>query len=196
MEAGMEDMKKVGRVGGKALLYFEIVSTIALLSGMIVGHLVKTGAGVNLDQATLDSKAVLTYAGQAKAQSVGDFILHIVPTTIVDAFANGDILQVLLVALLFGFALSMVWPCGKPLLDVINPPAHAVFGVVNIVMKAAPIAAFGAMAFTIGRFGLGSLKPRATLMITFYATSILLVVMILGIIARLAGLNCSSSCSI
>ena len=187
--AGMEDMKKVGRVGGKALLYFEIVSTIALLCGIIVGHLVKTGAGFNLDPATLDTKAVVSYAGQAKAQSIGDFILHIVPTTIVDAFAKGDILQVLLVALLFGFAISMAGPRGKPLLDVINSLTRVVFGVVNIVMKAAPIGAFGAMAFTIGKFGIGSLKPLATLVITFYATSILFVAVILGIIARLAGFN-------
>lgn len=187
--AGMEDMKKVGRVGGKALLYFEVVSTLALLSGMLVSHLVHTGDGFNLDPATLDAKAVANYAGAAKAQTVGDFVLHIIPTTVVDAFAKGDILQVLLVALLFGFALSMAGPRGKPLLDAINSLTQAVFGIVNIVMKAAPIGAFGAMAFTIGRFGIGSLKPLAALVITFYATSILFVVVILGLIARFAGFN-------
>jgi len=187
--AGMEDMKKVGRVGGKALLYFEIVSTLALASGIIVGHLVQTGAGFNLDPATLDAKAVANYAGAAKAQNISDFVLHIIPTTIVDAFAKGDILQVLLIAVLFGFALSMAGPRGRPLIEMINSLTQAVFGIVNIVMKLAPIGAFGAMAFTIGRFGIGSLKPLAVLVITFYATSILFVVVILGIIARFAGFN-------
>ena len=187
--AGMEDMKKVGRVGGKALLYFEVVSTLALLTGIIVGHLVQTGAGFNLDPAKLDAKAVAGYAGAAKAQTVADFILHIIPTTIVDAFAKGDILQVLLIAVLFGFALSMAGPRGKPLLDTINSLTQAVFGIVNIVMKLAPIGAFGAMAYTIGKFGIGSLKPLAALVITFYATSILFVVVVLGIIAKIAGFN-------
>lgn len=187
--AGMEDMKKVGRVGGKAILYFEVVSTLALLSGMIIGNVVHTGGGFNLDPATLDAKAVASYAGAAKAATISDFILHIIPTTIVDAFAKGDILQVLLIALLFGFALSMAGPKGKPLLDVINSLTQAVFGVVNIVMKAAPIGAFGAMAFTIGKFGIASLKPLAALVITFYATSILFVAVILGIVARAAGFN-------
>src|SRR5271165_3787356 len=157
--AGMEDMKKVGRVGGKALIYFEVVSTLALVIGLIVGNVVKTGAGLNVNPATLDAKAVADYAGQAKAQSVPDFILHIIPTSVVDAFAKGDILQVMLVAILFGFALSAVGPRCKPLMDLFNALTHAVFGVVNIVMKLAPVGAFGAMAFTVGKFGLASLGP-------------------------------------
>src|SRR6202158_4567165 len=144
--AGMQDMKKVGRVGGKALLYFEVVSTVALLIGLIVGNLVKPGAGFNIDPKTLDPKAVADYAGQAKAQSITDFVLHIIPNTIVDAFAKGDILQVLFVAILFGFALSKVGPRCKPLVDLFDALTHAVFGVVNILMRAAPIGAFGAMA--------------------------------------------------
>lgn len=187
--AGMEDIKKIGRVGGKAILYFEVVSTIALLSGMIVGHLVKTGAGFNLDPAKLDAKAVENYTGAAKAQSVQEFVLHVIPTTIVDAFAKGDILQVLLIAVLFGFSLSMAGPKGKPLLEIINSLTQAVFGVVNIVMKAAPLGAFGAMAYTVGRFGIASLKPLATLVATYYITSFLFVIVVLGLIARMAGFN-------
>jgi aerobic C4-dicarboxylate transport protein len=187
--AGMQDIKKVGRVGGKALLYFEIVSTIALLTGMIVGHLVDTVGSFTVDPAALDAKAVAAYAGQAKAQSIADFVLHIIPTTVVDAFARGDILQVVLVALLFGFALSMAGPRCKPLVDWIAALTHGVFGVVNILMRLAPIGAFGAMAFTVGRFGIGSLKPLLALITTFYATSILFVLVILGIICRVAGFS-------
>src|SRR5258707_2719187 len=137
--AGMEDMKKVGRVGGKALLYFEVVSTIALLIGLIVGNVVRPGSGFNVNVATLDAKSVADYAGQAKAQSVTEFLLHIIPTTVVDAFAKGDILQVLLVAVLFGFALSMMGKRCKPLLSLLDTATHAVFGVVNILMRFAPI---------------------------------------------------------
>jgi hypothetical protein len=165
--AGMQDLKKVGRVGGKALLYFEIVSTLALLMGMVVGNVVKTGSGFNVNVATLDAKAVAEYAGQAKAQSVTDFLMHIIPTTVVDAFAKGDILEVLLVALLFGFALSAVGPRCKPLVDLFNALTHAVFGVVNILMRFAPIGAFGAMAFTVGKYGIVALGPLAKLIATF-----------------------------
>ena len=187
--AGMQDIKKVGRVGGKALLYFEVVSTMALLTGMIVGHLVNTGGAFNVDPATLDAKAVTAYAGQAKALSATDFVMHIIPTTVVDAFAKGDILQVVFVAMLFGFALSMAGPRCKPLTDWIQALTQGVFGIVNIVMKAAPIGAFGAMAFTVGRFGIRSLGPLLKLVTTFYATSILFVLVILGIICRLAGFS-------
>ena len=144
--AGMEDMKKVGRVGGKALLYFEMVSTLALLFGLIVGNVVHPGSGFNVDPATLDSKAVADYAGQAKAQSVTEFLAHIIPNTIVDAFSRGDILQVLLVSLLFGFALSLAGPRCKPLVELLEGFTRAVFGVVSILMRFAPIGAFGAMA--------------------------------------------------
>jgi aerobic C4-dicarboxylate transport protein len=183
----MQDLKKVGRVGGKALLYFEIVSTLALLMGMVVGNVVKTGSGFNVNVATLDAKAVAEYAGQAKAQSVTDFLMHIIPTTVVDAFAKGDILEVLLVALLFGFALSAVGPRCKPLVDLFNALTHAVFGVVNILMRFAPIGAFGAMAFTVGKYGIVALGPLAKLIATFYGTCIVFVLVVLGAIARMAG---------
>src|SRR5579859_4317085 len=137
--AGMEDMKKVGRVGGKALLYFEIVSTLALLIGLLVGNVVHPGSGFNVNPATLDAKAVAEYAGQAKVQSITDFLVHIIPTTVVDAFTRGDILQVLFVSLLFGFALSLAGPRCKPLLDVLEALTRAVFGVVAILMRFAPI---------------------------------------------------------
>jgi aerobic C4-dicarboxylate transport protein len=187
--AGMQDMKKVGRVGGKALLYFEIVSTLALVIGLIVGNVVKPGAGFNINPATLDPKAVAEYAGQAKAQSVTDFLMHIIPTTVIDAFAKGDILQVLLLAILFGFALSIVGQRSKLIVDVFSALTHAVFGVINILMRLAPIGAFGAMAFTIGRFGVASLGPLAKLIATFWITCTLFVLIILGAVALFAGFN-------
>jgi aerobic C4-dicarboxylate transport protein len=185
--AGMEDMKKVGRVGGKALLYFEIVSTMALLIGLLVGNLVHPGSGFNVDPKTLDARAVAEYAGQAKAQNITDFLVHIIPNTIVDAFSRGDILQVLLVSVLFGFALSIAGPKCKPLLDVMDSLTRAVFGVVAILMRFAPIGAFGAMAFTIGKYGLSSLGPLVKLIATLYLTSLFFVLVVLGLIARVAG---------
>jgi len=185
--AGMEDMKKVGRVGGKALLYFELVSTLALLIGLVVGNVVHPGSGFNVNPATLDPKAVAEYAGQAKAQSVTEFLMHIIPSTIADAFAKGDILQVLLVSILFGVALSMVGPRCKPLVELFDALTHAVFGVVNIVMRFAPIGAFGAMAFTVGKYGIASLGPMFKLIVTFYFTCILFVLIVLGVVARAAG---------
>jgi aerobic C4-dicarboxylate transport protein len=185
--AGMEDLKKVGRVGGKALLYFEVVSTLALIIGLIVGNVVKPGSGFNINPATLDAKAVAGYAGQAKAQSVADFLMNIIPHTVVNAFAIGNILQVLLVAVLFGFALSAVGPRCKPLVSVFDALTHAVFGVVNIVMRLAPLGAFGAMAYTVGRFGLASLGPLLELIVTFYITSLVFVLLIMGIICRVSG---------
>ncbi|HEV3334330.1 MAG TPA: dicarboxylate/amino acid:cation symporter [Bryobacteraceae bacterium] len=187
--AGMQDMKKVGRVGGKALLYFEVVSTLALVIGLVVGNLVPTGTSFHVNPATLDAKAVTGYANQAKAQSVPDFLLHIIPTTLADAFTRGDILQVLLVALLFGFALSAAGPRCKPVVDLFTGLTHAVFGVINILMRLAPIGAFGAMAFTIGQYGVKSLGPLVTLIATFYITSILFVLVVLGAIAQAAGFN-------
>jgi aerobic C4-dicarboxylate transport protein len=185
--AGMDDMKKVGRVGGKALIYFEAVSTLALLIGLVVGNLLHPGSGFNVNAATLDAKAVADYAGQAKAQSLSDFLMHIIPNTVVDAFAKGDILQVLLVSILFGFALSMAGPKCKPLLDFLNLLMAAVFGIVKIMMRFAPIGAFGALAFTVGKYGVASLGPLVKLIATFYITSILFVLLVLGVIARLAG---------
>src|SRR6266481_1867843 len=185
--AGMEDMKKVGRVGGKALLYFEVVSTLALLIGLAVSNLVHPGGGFNADPATLDARAVAEYAGQAKAQKVTEFLVHIIPNTVVDAFTRGDILQVLFVSLLFGFALSMAGPRCKPLVDFLEAFTRAVFGVVAILMRFAPIGAFGAMAFTIGKYGLASLGPLVKLMLTLYITSLFFVIIVLGGIARVAG---------
>jgi aerobic C4-dicarboxylate transport protein len=185
--AGMEDMKKVGRVGGKALLYFEVVSTLALLTGLVVGNVVHPGSDFNVNPASLDSKAIASYAGQAKAQTVQDFILHIIPTTVVDAFTRGDILQVLLVAILFGFALSAVGPRCKPVVELFDGMTHAVFGVINIVMRLAPIGAFGAMAYTVGQFGITSLRPLVRLIATFYITSFLFVLIILGLVAWSVG---------
>ena len=187
--AGMESMKKVGRVGGKALLYFEVVSTVALIIGFVVGNVVKPGAGFHVNAESLDAKAVAEYASPAKTQSVTEFLMHIIPNTIVDAFAKGDILQVVLVALLFGFALSAVGPRGKPLLGLFDALAHTVFGIVNILMRFAPIGAFGAMAFTVGKYGLTALGPLAKLIVTFYATCVFFVLVILGLITRIAGFS-------
>jgi aerobic C4-dicarboxylate transport protein len=187
--AGMQDMKKVGRVGGKALLYFEVVSTIALFLGLLVGNLVHPGSGFNVNVASLDTKAVAEYAGQAKAQNIADFFLHIIPTTIVDAFAKGDVLQVLLVAILFGIALSSVGPRSKPVVDLFDALTHAVFGVVSILMRFAPIGAFGAMAFTVGKYGLASLGPLLKLIATFYVTCFLFVLIVMGGIAWAAGFS-------
>jgi len=187
--AGMQDMKKVGRVGGKALLYFEVVSTLALLIGLVVGNVVKPGSGFNINPATLDPKAVAEYAGQAKAQSVTDFLMHIIPNTVIDAFARGDILQVVLLAILFGFALSIAGQRSKLIVDLFAALTHAVFGVINILMRLAPIGAFGAMAFTIGRYGLASLGPLVRLIATFYVTCALFVLIVLGAVAFFAGFN-------
>ena len=187
--AGMHDMKKVGRVGGKALIYFEVMSTIALVVGLLVAHLVHPGSGFNVDPKTLDGHAVESYATQAKGQSTVDFLLHIIPTTLVDAFAKGEILQVLLVALLFGSALSFLGPKGDALHGMIDQFAAVFFRMVTLITRVAPIGAFGAMAFTIGKYGLASLVPLLKLIGTFYLTSILFVVVVLGLVAWAVGFN-------
>jgi aerobic C4-dicarboxylate transport protein len=187
--AGMQDLRKVGRVGGKALLYFEVVSTVALLIGLVVGNLVPTGAGFNADPATLDGGAVSQYAGQAKAQTVTAFLLNIIPTTVVDAFARGNMLQVILVSILFGIALAAIGARAKPLIDVMDQFMRAVFGVVNIMMKFAPIGVFGAMAFTVGQYGLRSLGPLAKLIGLFWITSIFFVLVVLGAICWAVGFS-------
>ena len=187
--AGMQDMKKVGRVGGKALLYFEVVSTLALLIGMVVGNVLHPGAGFNVNPASLDAKAVTDYAGKAKNLSITEFLTNIIPTTIGDAFTKGDILQVILLAIVFGFALAAMGQRCKPVVDLLSTISHAMFGAVNIVMKFAPIGAFGAMAFTVGKYGVGSLGPLAKLIGTFYVTSFLFVFIVLGIISKLAGFS-------
>jgi aerobic C4-dicarboxylate transport protein len=187
--AGMQDMKKIGRVGGKALLYFEVVSTFALAIGLVVANVAKPGAGFNVDPATLDSSAIAQYTTNAHAQTTTEFIMHIIPTTFVDAFATGNILQVLLVAILFGFALSMMGERGRPVTKLIDDVSHVIFGIVNIIMKVAPLGAFGAMAFTIGKYGIASLLPLAKLMGSFYLTCALFIFIVLGTIARFTGFS-------
>ncbi len=187
--AGMQDMKKIGRVGGKALLYFEVVSTIALVIGLVVANVVRPGDGFNADPAKLDTKSIEQFTTKAQAQSTTEFLLNIIPNTAVDAFAKGDILQVLLFAILFGFALSLLGERGRPVTKLIDDLSHVIFGVVGIVMKVAPIGAFGAMAFTIGKFGLASLLPLMKLMGSFYLTCALFVFIVLGLIARFTGFS-------
>ena len=187
--AGMRDLRKVGRVGGKALLYFEIVSTLGLVVGLIVGNVVHPGSGFNVNPATLDARAVADYAGQAKTQTVTDFLMHIIPTTIVDAFAKGDILEVVLVSILFGSAMSLAGSFAKPLVDMLESLSKVVFRMVDIVMRFAPIGAFGAMAFTIGKYGLSSLGPLVKLIASFWATSILFVLVVFGGIAWASGFS-------
>jgi len=187
--AGMGDMKKVGRVGGKALLYFEIVSTVALLIGLIVVNLVKPGVGMNADVSTLDTKAISAYATKAQAQSTVDFLLNIIPNSVVDAFAKGDILQVLLFSILFGIALSAMGERAHTVVKTIDEVSHGLFNVVGYIMKVAPIGAFGAIAFTIGKYGLASLIPLAKLMGSFYLTCLVFIFLVLGTITRLAGFS-------
>ena len=185
--ANVQDIKKVGRLGGKALLYFEVVSTFALFVGLVVGNVVKPGAGFNINPASLDPKAIADFAGQAKAQSVTEFLMHIIPTTVVDAFAKGDILQVLLVSILFGFALSVIGARAKPILDLLDSLTRTIFQIVNMLMRFAPIGAFGAMAFTVGKYGMSALGPLVKLIAVFYATCIAFVLIVLGAIAAAAG---------
>ena len=187
--AGMEDMKKVGRVGGKALLYFEVVSTIALFIGLLVVNTLQPGVGMNIDPASLDTKAIASYTTAAKSQSTIEFLMNVIPNTLVDAFAKGDILQVLLFSVLLGFALSSSGERGRPVVQFIEKFGHALFIVVGFIMKAAPIGAFGAMAFTIGKYGLASLVPLAKLMGSFYLTCLLFIFIVLGLIARWAGFS-------
>jgi aerobic C4-dicarboxylate transport protein len=187
--AGMQDMKKVGRVGGKALLYFEIVSTLALFVGLIAGNVVHPGTGLNVDPATLDVKTVADYAGAAKAQSPTQFLVHIIPNTIVDAFAKGDILQVVFISVLFGVAIAAMGKQAAPLVHVIDAVTGAIFGVVNMVMCLAPVGAFGAIAFTVGKYGITSLGPLLKLILTFYVTCGIFVFIILGAVAWFAGFN-------
>ncbi len=187
--AGMESMKSVGKTGGIAILYFEIVSTVALFIGLIIVNVVQPGVGMNVDASTLDIKGVQQYIG--KEQSTVEFIMHIIPNTVVGAFASGEILQVLFFAVLFGFALHRLGPYGKQLLNLIDQIAHAMFNVVNMIMKLAPIGAFGAMAFTIGRYGISTLWQLGQLMLCFYATCLVFIFLVLGLIARYNGFSIS-----
>jgi aerobic C4-dicarboxylate transport protein len=187
--AGMEDMKKVGKTGGLALLYFEIVSSIALIVGLVIINIVQPGAGMNIDPATLDTKQVSAYTGPGKMQGTVDFLLAIIPNTVVDAFARGEILQVLLFSVLFGFALHRFGGRGTLVFDMVEKTSHVLFGIVAIIMRVAPIGAFGAMAFTIGKYGIGSLFSLGKLMGTFYATCLFFIFVVLGLIARAHGFS-------
>ena len=187
--AGMEDMKKVGKTGGLALLYFEIVSSIALVVGLVIINLVRPGAGMNVDVSALDTKAIAAYTKPGQMQGTVDFLLHVIPSTVVDAFAKGEILQVLLFAVLFGFALHKFGGRGTLVFDFIEKFSHVLFTIVGYIMKVAPIGAFGAMAFTIGKYGVGSLVQLGALMATFYATCLIFIFVVLGGIARFHGFS-------
>ncbi len=187
--ASMQDMKKVGRVGLKALLYFEFVTTLALAVGLIVINTLRPGAGMNIDAKTIDTKSIGAFVAKAKEQDVVGTLMHIIPDTVVSAFAEGEILQVLLFAVLFALGLQALGERGKALLGVIDQASHALFGVVGIVMKVAPIGAFGAMAFTIGRYGIVTLLSLGQLMASFYITCLIFIFAILGSIAALSGFN-------
>ena len=187
--AGMEDMKKVGKTGGYAVLYFEVVSTIALVIGLIIVNVWQPGAGMNVDPTTLDTKGIDKYVGPGKMQSTVDFLINIIPTTVVDAFAKGDMLQVLFFSVLFGYAMHAFGERGKPVFDLIEKLSHVLFGIVGVIMKVAPIGAFGAMAYTIGKHGVGSLVQLANLMGAFYLTCVVFVFVVLGTIAKLHGFS-------
>ncbi|GLO12893.1 C4-dicarboxylate transport protein [Pseudomonas putida] len=187
--AGMQSMKSVGKTGGYALLYFEIVSTIALIIGLVVVNVVKPGAGMHIDVTTLNASSVAAYAAAGAQQSTVGFLLNVIPNTVVGAFANGDILQVLMFSVLFGFALHRLGSYGKPVLDLIDRFAHVMFNIINMIMKLAPIGAFGAMAFTIGQYGVGSLVQLGYLMACFYITCLLFVLVVLGGICRAHGFS-------
>jgi aerobic C4-dicarboxylate transport protein len=187
--AKMGDMKSVGRIGVRSLVYFEVVSTIALLIGLAVINIVRPGVGINADPATLDAKAVASYTTNAQHLSTVDFLLNIIPSTIVDAFAKGEILQVLLFSVLFGLALLHVGEKGRTLIRFLEEVTHVLFGVVGIIMRVAPIGAFGAMAFTIGQYGIGTLFSLGKLMACFYLTCFLFIVVVLGGIAAWSGFS-------
>ncbi len=187
--AGMEDMKRVGKTGGLALLYFEVVSSVALVVGLVIINIVKPGAGMNVDVSAIDTKSIAAYTGPGKMQGTVDFLLNVIPSTVVDAFAKGEILQVLLFAVMFGFALHKFGGRGTLVFDFIEKFSHVLFVIVGYIMKVAPIGAFGAMAFTIGKYGLGSLLQLGQLMATFYATCLFFIFVILGGIARAHGFS-------
>lgn len=187
--AGMEDMKRVGKTGGFALLYFEVVSTLALIVGLLVVNFIQPGAGMNIDASTLDTKAIAAYTEPGKMKGTVDFLLNVIPSSVVDAFAKGEILQVLLFSVLFGFALHKCGGRGTMVFNFIEKFSHVLFDVVGIIMKVAPIGAFGAIAFTIGKYGIDSLSSLAKLMGTFYLTCFLFVFGVLGVIGRLHGFS-------
>jgi aerobic C4-dicarboxylate transport protein len=187
--AGVEDVKKVGKTGGLALIYFEVMSTVALAVGLVVANVVRPGSGMNVDPRTLDAGAVTAYTGPGKLQSVSDFLLNVIPTTVADAFAKGEILQVLLFAVLFGFALQRLGSRAAVMLGFVDALSKVLFGIVAVIMRVAPIGAFGAMAFTVGKYGFASLLPLGELMASFYATCLIFIFGALGLVARLHGFS-------
>ncbi|MDF5866498.1 C4-dicarboxylate transporter DctC [Pseudomonas aeruginosa] len=187
--AGMQSMKSVGKTGGMALLYFEVVSTVALIIGLVVVNVVQPGAGMHVDPNTLDTSKIAAYAAAGEKQSTVDFLMNVIPGTVVGAFANGDILQVLFFSVLFGYALHRLGSYGKPVFEFIERVSHVMFNIINVIMKVALIGAFGAMAFTIGAYGVGSLVQLGQLMLCFYITCILFVLIVLGGIARAHGFS-------
>ena len=187
--AGMEDMKKVGKTGGLALLYFEVVSSVSLVVGLVIVNLLTPGAGMNIDPASLDTKSIAAYTGPGKMQTTVGFLMDVIPETLAGAFAKGEILQVLVIAVLFGFALHRFGGRGTMVFDLIEKVSQVLFSIVGTIMKLAPIGAFGAMAFTIGKYGLGSLFQLGKLMGTFYLTCLIFIFVVLGIITRLHGFS-------
>jgi aerobic C4-dicarboxylate transport protein len=187
--AGMGDLKKVGRVGAKALIYFEVLTTLALIIGLVVVNVVRPGAGFHATAASLDAKDVVSYAAAAKEMSTVDFLMHIIPRTFVSAFSEGEILQVLLLAILFGLALGRMGEHGRPIQNLLNEVARVFFGIVTIVTRLAPLAAGGAIAFTIGKYGVASLARLGGLMVCVYLTCLIFIVVVLGGISRLAGFS-------
>jgi aerobic C4-dicarboxylate transport protein len=187
--AGMRDLASVGRVAGKAFAYFLFFSTLALIIGMIVANVVRPGDGLNIDPATLDTAKVSEFAAKAEDSSITGFLTAIVPDTFLSSLSDGNLLQVLFVSILFGIALAMIGDRGARLLDLLEDASIAFFKLVGIVMKAAPVGAFGAMAFTIGEYGIGTLANLAALVATFYLTSLLFVLVVLGLVARACGFS-------
>src|SRR5215813_2037170 len=187
--SSMGDLKRVGRVGLKALVYFEVVSTVALAVGLLVGEILKPGAGFNIDPATIDPKSVATYVTKAKEEGIIPHLMAIIPDSYVGALARGDLLQVLLVSILSGFAIAFMGKAGEPIAHAIDQAAKVFFGIIRMIVRIAPIGAFGAMAFTVGAYGLTSLWNLVQLIATFYLTSILFVLLVLGAIARLSGFS-------
>ena len=187
---GTEDIKKVGRVGVKAIVYFEIITTFALIIGIVLAYVFQPGVGMNVDPRSLDASAMAAYTDRVgQVTSTVDFLMKIIPSTFVDAFAKGDILQVLLLAILFGVALMLIGPPAKPLVNLIDLAAHAFFKIIGLIIKLAPLGVLGAIAFTVGKYGVGSLKQLGMLVLIFYVTCAVFVVVVLGFVLRLAGFN-------
>ncbi|MCJ7929734.1 dicarboxylate/amino acid:cation symporter [Aeromonas sp. LsrichE-8G] len=187
--AGMESMKAVGKTGAIALIYFEVVSTLALIIGLCVVNLLQPGVGMNVDPSSLDASAISAYAEQAQSQGIVAFLLDVIPASMIGAFASGNILQVLLFAVLFGFSLHHIGEKGKAIFNIIDGFSQVIFGIINMIMKLAPVGAFGAMAFTIGKYGIGSLVQLGQLIASFYLTCLLFIFLVLGSIAKANGFS-------